>query len=263
MKTLNQQAASGTNLTMEDIIFEGRNHSYGAFMLRKNYSKRMIEAFFLTVLFITPLFFINSLNKKPPVPDKGGVTFVTLSTEKISNEALKPPPPPEMPKEIIKDIKFNAAAIPMVVDTVIDPEDPGMAADPLAPYQQGTFPKIIYVDTIDARTEFVDLTKPYLKVEEEAIFKGGTVNDFCKWVGKQIKYPEIAAELQIKGKVLVQFVVNREGRTEDIKIIKGVDDMLDQEAIRVVASSPKWKPARQQGTDVKQQFVIPIYFQLN
>jgi len=223
----------------------------------------MLEAFLLTFLFITPLFFINLLNKKPPVINNGDGFIITLSTEKISNEVLKPPAPPEMPKELLKEMKFNVAAIPIVVDTVLDYKDPGLTSDPIPPYQPGKVPVSINVDTTNTIRDIVDVDKPYLKVEEEAIFKGGTLSDFCKWVSKQVKYPKEAAELQLKGKVLVQFVVNREGRTENIKILKGVDDLLDQEAIRAVAASPRWRPARQQGADVRQQFVIPIYFQLN
>lgn len=263
MKTINQHAASGPNITIEDIIFEGRNHSYGAFMLRKKYNKGVLEAFFLTVLLITPLFFINLLRNKPEKIDRKDIPVITIPSENFFKEAIKPPMPPEMSKDLLKQLKVNTAAVPVVVDTVPPNEDHGMAADPTPAYSQGTVGTYVYTDTSTTTvTDGVDLNKPYLKVEEDAIFKGGTINDFCKWVAQQIKYPDDARELELKGKVFVRFVVNREGKTEDISILKGVDPLLDREAIRVVASSPRWRPARQQGTDVKQQFVIPIFFQL-
>ncbi|KPL11109.1 MAG: energy transducer TonB, partial [Bacteroides sp. SM23_62] len=77
-----------------------------------------------------------------------------------------------------------------------------------------------------------------------------------------LRYPEIAAENGISGKVYVQFAVNSKGEVVDAVVVRGVDPALDKEAVRVVTSSPKWSPGRQRGKAVKVQFTFPINFVL-
>jgi periplasmic protein TonB len=81
-------------------------------------------------------------------------------------------------------------------------------------------------------------------------------------VKERILYPAMASEAGITGKVFVQFSVNREGKVVDVKVVRSVHPSLDNEAVRVIQSSPTWTPAKQSGTPVKQNFVIPIAFQL-
>ena len=102
----------------------------------------------------------------------------------------------------------------------------------------------------------------FIVVEEQASFQGGSVNEFRTWVTTNLKYPDIAIKKGISGKVYVQYAVNSKGDVVDVKVVRGVDPSLDKEAIRVISSSPKWEPAKQKGTKVKQQFTIPIAFQL-
>lgn len=102
----------------------------------------------------------------------------------------------------------------------------------------------------------------FIVVEEQASFQGGSVNQFRDWVTKNLKYPDIAIKKGISGKVYVQYAVNSKGDVVDVKVVRGVDPSLDKEAIRVISSSPKWEPAKQKGTKVKQQFTIPIAFAL-
>jgi len=102
----------------------------------------------------------------------------------------------------------------------------------------------------------------YIVVEEQASFQGSDVNSFRDWVTKNLKYPEIAIKKGISGKVFVQYAINSKGEVVDVKVVRGVDPSLDKEVIRVISSSPKWEPAKQKGMNVKQQFTIPIAFQL-
>lgn len=102
----------------------------------------------------------------------------------------------------------------------------------------------------------------YLMVEESASFQGGDLQSFVKWVQENIKYPEEYAETTILGKVYVQFTVDQKGKIVDIKILRGVDTLLDNEVIRVLKSSPLWTPAKQGGKAVKQTFTIPVVFKL-
>jgi TonB family protein len=100
----------------------------------------------------------------------------------------------------------------------------------------------------------------FVVVEQPAVFQGQDLNGFRDWVMQNLKYPEVAAENGIQGKVYVQFAVSSKGDVVDVKVLRGVDPSLDKEAIRVIKSSPKWTPAKQGGKDVKQQFVIPLSF---
>ena len=107
----------------------------------------------------------------------------------------------------------------------------------------------------------VNIDEPvFIIVDEQATFQGGDVNTFRDWVMKSIKYPVAAAENGITGKVYVQYAVNSRGVVVDVKVVRGVDLSLDKEAIRVIMSSPKWNPGKQNGEKVKQQFTIPISF---
>lgn len=103
----------------------------------------------------------------------------------------------------------------------------------------------------------------YIKVEVSASFKGGDLKTFREWVQSNLEYPHVAASNGIQGKVYVQFTVNLEGDVVDVKVLRGVDPSLDNESLRVIKSSPKWKPAQQGGKIVKQQFTIPLPFVIN
>jgi TonB family protein len=102
----------------------------------------------------------------------------------------------------------------------------------------------------------------YTEVEKSAQFQGGDLNTFREWVQKNLVYPPVAVKNGIFGKIILQFAVNSHGKVCDIKVLRGVDPSLDNESIRVVQSSPDWVPAQQKGKNVKQQFVMPIIFQL-
>ncbi len=103
---------------------------------------------------------------------------------------------------------------------------------------------------------------PFLVVEEPATFQKGDLSNFNAWVSQNVRYPQIAVEGQIYGKVYVQFVVNEIGKVEDVKVLRGVDPSLDAEALRVISSSPLWTPPRQGGRKVKQLFTLPVIFKL-
>ena len=103
----------------------------------------------------------------------------------------------------------------------------------------------------------------FLSVEEPAIFQGGDLSNFYVWVLQNLKYPQIAVEQKIDGKVYVQFCVNSTGLVENVVVLRSADPALDAEAKRVVSSSPRWTPPKQGGKNVTQLFTLPIVFKLN
>ncbi len=98
-------------------------------------------------------------------------------------------------------------------------------------------------------------------VEESCEFPGGP-SALMKYLSKNIEYPEIAAENGIQGRVILSFVIERNGKPSQVKVVRGVDPALDKEAVRVVKSMPAWKPGKQQGKAVRQRFTLPVQFRL-
>ena len=96
-------------------------------------------------------------------------------------------------------------------------------------------------------------------VEESASFPGG-IKAFYEFLGKNMKYPRQAQRMGIEGRVYVQFVVERDGSLTDIVVVKGIGAGCDEEAIRVLKNSPKWKPGKQRGKPVRQKMVQPVSF---
>ena len=102
----------------------------------------------------------------------------------------------------------------------------------------------------------------YEMVEENAQFPGGDEACF-KWLSEHIKYPSICQEQGVQGRVIVNFVVNRDGSIVDVKTVRSPDPNLTKEAERVVKMMPKWKPARQGNKTVRSRFTLPVMFRLN
>ncbi|MBQ8866531.1 MAG: energy transducer TonB [Bacteroidaceae bacterium] len=98
-------------------------------------------------------------------------------------------------------------------------------------------------------------------VEAMPEFPGGTA-ELMKWLQKNIKYPTISQENGVQGRVIVQFVVNKDGSIVDPVVIRSVDPYLDKEALRVVKAMPKWKPGEQRGKAVRVKFTLPVQFRL-
>ncbi len=114
---------------------------------------------------------------------------------------------------------------------------------------------------VDDSEEEVEDVKIFVIVEKMPEFPGGDL-ELRKYIAQNIKYPNIARENDIQGKVYVRFVVTEKGTVENVQIARGVDPLLDQEAIRVVESLPTWKPGEQGGKKVKVWYTVPINFQL-
>ncbi len=110
--------------------------------------------------------------------------------------------------------------------------------------------------------EEVDDDRIFDVVEENASFPGGDVACF-EWLSKNINYPEICREQGVQGRVIVRFVVNRDGSIVDVTVVRSPDKHLSDEAVRVVKKMPKWKPARQGNKAVRSSFNLPVMFRLS
>jgi TonB family protein len=103
----------------------------------------------------------------------------------------------------------------------------------------------------------------FMIVEDMPTFDGGDVQKFSNWVKERVRYPQIAIENGIQGKVFIGFVVEKDGTVSTVQVLRSVDKSNDDEAVRVVLSSPKWKPGYQRGQPVRVRFSITVNFALN
>jgi len=160
------------------------------------------------------------------------------------------PPPPEMiiqqPKLVeVPDEQEIKEEIKFVFDIEVT-EDTKMQAMPIIEQQPVVEENLDQIFTI---------------VEVSASPKNG-LNEFYKSIGEQIKYPAQARRMNVEGKVFVQFVVGRDGKLDDVTVIKGIGAGCDEEAVRIIQNSPPWNPGKQRGKPVKQKMVLPIIFKL-
>jgi protein TonB len=103
--------------------------------------------------------------------------------------------------------------------------------------------------------------KVFEKVEDMPEFPGGE-QAMMKFVSENVQYPEEAKEKEISGRVLVGFIVEKDGSVNEVKIVRGIGGGCDEEAVRVVKAMPKWKPGKEKGKPVRVSYIMPIFFKL-
>jgi protein TonB len=180
----------------------------------------------------------------------GELAEVVLEEEQIPvtrQEEVKPPPPPPPPQ---------VTEVLNIVDDDIEIEDEFIIEDVEA--DQDDEVEIVEYEEEEEEEE----AEVFFIVEDMPSFQGKGQDGFRSYIAKNLKYPEIAAENGIQGRVFVQFTVTEKGDVTNAKVVRGVDPALDKEAVRVVLSSPKWAPGKQRGKAVRVAFTFPIVFVL-
>lgn len=180
-----------------------------------------------------------------------GIQEVAFEEEMVpiteQEEPKQAPPPPEAPKvEEVLQIADNDANVEET--TIQSNEDKGEAVE------------IKYVPAV-VEEEEVEEQQIFQVVEEMPEFPGGMA-ECMKFLAKNIKYPTIAQENGVQGRVIVQFVVNKDGTIVDPVVVRSVDPYLDKEALRVIKAMPKWKPGKQRGKAVRVKYTVPVTFRL-
>lgn len=208
-----------------------------------------LEIGFVVVLSLVLLAF-EWTSSKSDGAGLGSLDDLTTEEEIIPitrQEEVKPPPPPPPPK---------VTEVLNIVEDDIEIEDEVEIEDTEADQDMA----VQIVDIVEDEEE--EDAPVFFIVEDMPEFPGGDLA-LRKHIAENIHYPEIAKENGIQGRVFVQFVVNKKGEVEQIKVVRGVDPSLDKEAVRVIQNLPKWKPGQQRGKPVKVSFTVPINFQLN
>ena len=166
----------------------------------------------------------------------------------ITRQQNEPPPPPPPPQttEVINivddDVEIEDELI--LDDTDIDQDD------------------AIDIVEFEEEEEEVDEQQIFFVVEDMPTFQGQSSDAFRIYIQQNLKYPIIAQENGVSGRVFVQFDINAKGKIANVIVVRGVDPSLDKEAVRVVKSSPSWKAGKQRGRPVNVRFTFPIVFQL-
>ena len=161
---------------------------------------------------------------------------------------VTPPPPPQVTP--INDVL-----------TIIDDDDTAEETNFASSEETGEDVVIKHIPvTVDEEVVVED--DIFVIVEENPQFPDGGTAGLLQYLGKNIKYPTIPQENGTRGRVTVQFVVNKDGSIVDVKVIRGVDPYLDKEAVRVISTMPKWIPGKQRGVPVRCKFTVPVTFKL-
>lgn len=251
-----------------EMVFEGKNQEYGAYVLRKSNSKRHLKAFVISaslfVLAISAPLLVKYLIPKKRISEDTVISLSKIDLKKpvedVKKAVLAPPPPPQR-----NTIKF----VPPVIkpdDQVAEEEEmvtqeqvmQSTAAVGAVNFDKGTDDVTVApaVTTIAEETQ-----EPFIIVEEMPEFPGGT-DEMMKFLGNNIRYPVIAQENGVTGMVILSFVVSKTGQISDIQVVRGIGSGCDEEAVRVVRKMPAWKPGKQGGAAVPVKFTLPVRFAL-
>lgn len=265
-----------------DLVFEGRNQSYGAYKLRKTTGKRNLWALIIVALAAVLLYLglqlqrMAEANKK--VENTQAVELAKLNTEKkkeakVEKKEIIRQEPEKVVEQVKSSVKFTAP--------IIKKDEEVKEEDEIKLDEVQKSDKAVGAFTVEGNDEVsgsvlkakedipapeppkhvVEETKIFTVVEQMPMFPGGDAA-LMGYLRDNIHYPTVAAENGVQGRVVVGFVVERDGSITDVNILRSVDPSLDREAMRVVKSMPRWTPGKQNGSAVRVKYQVPVTFRL-
>lgn len=265
-----------------DLVFDGKNEAYGAYALRHDTSKRNLWAMLALIaglIAIVAIFLsVGAVQDAIARAASEHETEVTLEQveeeveEQEEEEIVYEVQPEEQlvaEETVMNSEKFTAYEMeddaPEQVTKTQDEVAQSDVAIGAIDYDQGSdeAEHVLKVNekVVDEVPPAVEETKIFEVVEQMPSFPGGDAA-LMQFLSKNIKYPVVAEENGIQGRVIATFVVERDGSITDVKVVKSVDPSLDKEAIRVLKSMPKWIPGKQNGSAVRVKYTVPVTFRL-
>ena len=269
-----------------DMVFAGKNKEYGAYQLRKGTSGRNIKALLILVIaaaLVGGFLAWKVIEQKQAEEQQAYMEAMELAKlqqqakkEEKKKEPVKPKIEPKKEIPVARETqKFTAPVIKK--DELVKEENQVKQMDKLDDkVAVGTENKEGVKDrTVEAVRNDIAVAAPppppapkpevsnkvFDVVEEMPSFPGGQ-GALMSFLNSNIKYPVVAQENGVQGRVIVGFVVERDGSITDVKVMRSVDPSLDREAQRVVKSMPKWKPGKQNGSAVRVKYTVPVVFRL-
>ena len=269
-----------------EMVFAGKNKEYGAYKLRKGTSGRNIKALLILVIaaaLVGGFLAWKVIEQKQAEEQQAymeAMELAKLQQQAKKEEKKKEPVKPkvEMKKEIPvarETQKFTAPVIKK--DELVKEENQVKQMDKLddkvaisTENKEGVKDRTVEAVRNDIAVAAPPpppapkpevATKVFDVVEEMPSFPGGN-GALMSYLASNIKYPVVAQENGVQGRVIVSFVVERDGSISDVRVARSVDPSLDREAQRVVKSMPRWKPGKQNGSAVRVKYTVPVVFRL-
>ena len=265
-----------------DLVFEGRNQAYGAYKLRKGTAKRNVWALLIVGLAAALLYLGLQLQKmaeaNKKVENTQAVELAKLQTEKkkeakVEKKEVIRQEPEKVVEQVKSSVKFTAP--------VIKKDEEVKEEDEIKLDEVQKSDKAVGAFTVEGNDEVggavlkakedfaapeppkhvVEETKIFTVVEQMPMFPGGDAA-LMGYLRDNMHYPTVAAENGVQGRVVVGFVVERDGSITDVNVLRSVDPSLDREAMRVVKAMPKWTPGKQNGSAVRVKYQVPVTFRL-
>jgi len=267
-----------------DVVFANRNQSYGAYELRKNYNSRLSKALVITISFTVAAICLPKVydylkkdetveSNYPPVIEDPvlKITDINMAPKKMEAEKpagnSKPAPKVNMKKfvnmTVVQESQANVEP-PSQLDltnVAVGPTDQageGAASNVMVATNPGEGGNGTGLGDGNGTSEEVINVN---SIENQPAFPGG-MEAFIKYLRKNLRYPSSAVENDVAGRVYVNFIVEKDGKLTDIKVVKGIGFGCDEEAIRVLKRSPDWSPGEQNGRKVRVMYTLPIVFSM-
>ena len=271
-----------------DLVFEGKNKDFGAYVIRTDSPKRHTKAVIYTVLgallvglLAFGLIKVNEYIEQKRIADMAEQEEVLIDMSQEAEEPeeqqerLEQPKPEVLPEEVLKSVKVTELQI--VEDDKVKKEDEIKTQDELKETETAfgqkdnekgtedrnvtrTLKEEVVVEKKEEKPKEVK-EEVFRSVEQRPQFPGGEAA-LMKYLQSHINYPPMAAENNVQGRVVVQFVVDKTGKVGEVKVVRSVDKDLDKEAVRVCKSLPKFTPGRQNGQAVSVWYTLPVTFKL-
>ncbi|MGM9842578.1 MAG: energy transducer TonB [Candidatus Limisoma sp.] len=271
-----------------DVVFANRNKEFGAYQLRLNSRPRHLRAFLITLIGAIAIIIIAysymkvaAYIEEQRIMDQANqeLVAVDLATEEQEEEQepeetkFEQPEEQALPEEILNTVKVTELLI--AKDEDVKAEDEIKSQDELketqtafgqTDFDKGTDDRNVIREhkeevIVEKKEEVKEPEKVFTAVEQMPQFPGGEA-ELMKYLSKNIKYPTMAMENNIQGRVVVQFVVTKTGSIGEVKVVRSVDRDLDREAIRVCKSLPKFTPGKMNGQAVNVWYTLPVNFKL-
>lgn len=277
-----------TSREWTDIVFEGKNKDFGAYKLRQSSVKRHTKAIVWVLICLAALlvFLILSVSGVFDKPEEEQIVtsteqeIATFDSEDEIEEEEEEEEIFEIPEQQEEVVAPEEVANQQQVTDLLIVEDDKLEEDKQVKNQEDVLENEAAVGSVDITEGTNDLNKIAIKeeviaapkveeeqpvsiamVEQKPEFPGGEAAMY-KWLSENIVYPSAASEEGVQGRVVVEFVVGKDGSISNVRIVRPRHPALDKEALRVVKAMPKWMPGRNNGQPVKVTYTLPVTFKL-
>jgi len=257
-----------TSFEWRELVFQGKNKEYGAYKLRSDSDRRhniamIIIAVVAVVGFSLPKL-IEMATPKQKLVNVEVMKMSTLDKAEVKNEPKKVKPV-EPPPALKSSIKFTAPVIKKDEDVKEEYKSQEVLTNTKVAISiadvKGNNEKGVDIADVKVAVTQIEEDHVYQVIEQMPQYPGGE-SELMSYIAKNLKYPVIAQENGIQGKVILRFVVSKSGVVDKIEVVRSLDPACDKEAVRVVKTLQRWIPGKQNGVNVSVYYTLPIAFKL-